>query len=468
MRKNCKVIEKGMVISMSEEMKNIEQHQSNESGSREHGSGHHHSSHRRRKRKKKNKALQITFIILACVVILAGMGGVTYAIISYMGGKSLEQQATTTVPVMTVPETQVYETISGDVAELPLADSVEATTEVETEKETETVAETEAETETVSEAETTQVEADILVDQKTETKQQTTVSSTDLKEGQILYNGQVYQYNSDIRTFALMGIDTMGTMNQLLAEQMGGQSDMLFLAVLNPDKKKMELIGINRNAMTTIDRYTTANTYYDTVTGQITLQHAYGTGGADSCERTVAAIDRIMYMVPIHGYFSMNMGAISKLNDAIGGVTLTPIESVKTGSTNIVAGQKVTLLGQDAFNYVKYRAWKGESSRYSADRRLERQKQYLTAFLQKLKTMVKNDLSIPMNLYNIVSNYSVTDVSVDEMMHLVNMAIGYEFDASCIRSVPGTSVMGAKYEEFYVDYDALYDMVIDVFYEPVN
>lgn len=457
-----------MVISMSEEMKNIEQHQSNESENREHGSGHHHSSHRRRKRKKKNKALQITFIILACVVILAGMGGVTYAIISYMGGKSLEQQATTTVPVMTVPETQAYETISGDMAELPLADSVEATTEVETEKETETVAETEAETETVSEAENTQVEADILVDQKTETKQQTTVSSTDLKEGQVLHNGQVYQYNSDIRTFALMGIDTMGTMNQLLAEKMGGQSDMLFLAVLNPDKQKIELIGINRNAMTTIDRYTVSNKYYDTVTGQITLQHAYGTGGTDSCERTVAAIDRIMYMVPIHGYFSMNMGAISKLNDAIGGVTLTPIESVKTGSTNIVAGQKVTLLGQDAFYYVKYRPWKGESSLFSADRRLERQKQYLEAFFQKLKVMIKNDLSTPLNLYNIVASYSVTDVSVDEMMYLVNMAIGYQFDASCIRTVPGTSVMGAKYEEFYVDYDALYDMVIDVFYEPVN
>lgn len=464
MRKSCKVIEKGMVISMSEEMKNIEQHQSNGNGTenREHGSGHHHSSHRRRKRKKKNKALQITFIILACVVILAGMGGVTYAIISYMGGKSLEQQATTTVPVMTVPETQVYENISGDVAELPLADSVEVTTEVEVETETE------IETETETESETTQIEADVLVDNQTEQKAQTTVSSTDLKEGQVLHNGQVYQYNSDIRTFALMGIDTMGTMNQLLAEKMGGQSDMLFLAVLNPDKKKIELIGINRNAMTTIDRYTVSNKYYDTVTGQITLQHAYGTGGTDSCERTVAAIDRIMYMVPIHGYFSMNMGAISKLNDAIGGVTLTPIESISYKSTNIKAGEKITLLGDDAFYYVKYRPWKGESSLFSADKRLERQKQYLTAFFQKLKTMVKNDLSIPLDLYNIVSNYSVTDVSVDEMMHLVNMAIGYQFDASCIRTVPGTSVMGAKYEEFYVDYDALYDMVIDVFYEPVN
>lgn len=450
---------------MSEEMKNIEQHQSSESGTenRGHGSGHHHGSHRRRKRKKKNKALQITFIILACVLILAGMGGVTYAIVSYMGGKSLEQQATTTIPVMTVPETQEYETISGDLAELPLADGVEEITDEEA------VTEAESETETVSEVETTQAEVEVLVDNQTETKQNTeTTSSTELKNGQVLHNGQVYQYNKDIRTFALLGIDTMGTMNQLLAEKMGGQSDMMFLAVLNPHIKKIQLIAINRNTMTSIDRYTVSNKYYDTVAGQITLQHAYGTGGADSCERAVAAIDRVMYMVPIHGYFSMNMGAISKLNDAIGGVTLTPIESISHDGTNIKAGEKTTLLGKDAFYYVKYRPWKGNNSQYSADRRLERQKQYMEAFFQKLKVMIKNDLSTPLNLYNIVSSYSVTDVSVDEMMHLVNMAIGYEFDTSCIYSVPGTSTMGAKYEEFYVDYDALYDMVIDIFYEPVQ
>ena len=30
------------------------------------------------------------------------------------------------------------------------------------------------------------------------------------------------------------------------------------------------------------------------------------------------------------------------------------------------------------------------------------------------------------------------------------------------------TIMGDKYEEFYVDDDALYQLIIDVFYEPVE
>ena len=32
----------------------------------------------------------------------------------------------------------------------------------------------------------------------------------------------------------------------------------------------------------------------------------------------------------------------------------------------------------------------------------------------------------------------------------------------------GETLMGDKYEEFYVDDDALYQLIIDVFYEPVE
>ena len=264
-----------------------------------------------------------------------------------------------------------------------------------------------------------------------------------------------------------MGIDTEGDVTDLLEQETGGQSDMLFLAVIDPHEEAIKLIGINRNTMTEVQECDSDLNYLQTVIEQITLQHAYGSGGLDSCEKTVAAVDNLMYMVPIHGYFAMNMGAISLLNDAVGGIELTALETIKSGDIKFTEGEKVTLLGKKAYVYTKYRDWKSANS---ADRRLERQKQYLQAFVKKTMEMVKNDLSVPLNLYSIVGNYSVTDITVDEMTYLVSMAANYSFDADSIYSIPGETIHpeDTEYEEFWVDETGLYEMILDIFYEPVE
>ncbi len=358
-----------------------------------------------KKRKQKNKVLQFVVGFVICIAILVTMGVVTFAIVSHMGSQRLRQQATSTTPILT----EVF--IEG----------------VET----------------------------------SETAKEEAV----LKEGQIYYNGQKYQYNEDIMTFVVMGIDYMGTVEELLDETMGGQSDLIMLGVLNPHKKTIELIAINRNTMTQIHRYATDGTYVDTVDAQITLQHAYGTGGTDSCEKMVAAVDNLMYMIPIHGYFAMNMGAITMLNDAVGGVELVALEDVEFVNTDIQKGESVTLLGEDAFWYTKYR---DVDAFESANGRLERQKQYLAAFINKTKLMVQNDLSILLDLYEIIMDYSVTDVTVDEMMYLASQAVTYSFDGGKIHSIPGETVVNGEYEEFYIDEAALYEIIVEVFYEPVT
>lgn len=350
------------------------------------------------KKQRKTKVLQIILIILLCILILSLMGFMTFLIIRYIGGRNLQQQATTTVPVMTMEEPETEDT---------------------------------------------------------------------LEEGQILYKGRKYQYNSDIMSFVIMGIDTMDTVEELMTNgENGGQSDMIFIALMNPHTSKIQLIAVNRNLMTNIHMYAKDGTYVGTEVGQITLQHAYGTGGADSCEKMVSAIDNVMYMIPIHGYFAMNMGAISKLNDAIGGVEITALEDIRHKGTDISKGEVITLLGEDAFWYTKYRDWTVEGS---ADQRLLRQKQYLYAFVNKLKQMVKQDISLPLDLYNIVADYCVTDISMDKVTYLASIAMNYSFSTEDIYSVPGESITsGVEYEEFYVDEEALYEMIVEIFYEPIE
>lgn len=75
---------------------------------------------------------------------------------------------------------------------------------------------------------------------------------TMLEDGMIRYQGKVYSYKRDCLTFLCMGIDKKGEMEASEDLLKGGQADAIFLAVLDPDEKKISIIGINRDTMTEI------------------------------------------------------------------------------------------------------------------------------------------------------------------------------------------------------------------------
>ena len=73
-----------------------------------------------------------------------------------------------------------------------------------------------------------------------------------------------------------------------------------------------------------------------------------------------------------------------------------------------------------------------------------------------------------MNLYQNLSRYIVTNISIDEMSYLASELIGYSVANAKIYTVPGQTVMGKKFEEFYVDENALKQQMLEIFYEIVN
>jgi anionic cell wall polymer biosynthesis LytR-Cps2A-Psr (LCP) family protein len=116
-----------------------------------------------------------------------------------------------------------------------------------------------------------------------------------------------------------MGIDKTGKVKTVESGVDGGQADLIMLAVFNPHTKNVSLITINRNTMTEIDVYDDNGDYIGSGQGQICLQHGYGDGAELSCERTEKAVSNLFYNLPIHGYLSINMGAIKAINSAVGG-----------------------------------------------------------------------------------------------------------------------------------------------------
>ncbi len=286
------------------------------------------------------------------------------------------------------------------------------------------------------------------------------------QEGDVNYNGQMYRYNKDMLTILILGIDSndpVPEVNENTNYLKGGQSDAIFLFTMNPHDKTISVVAVNRNTMTDIDMYDKDNNYVKTVKAQLCVQHGYGDGNELSCERAEKTVSKLLYNLPIHGYVSMRLGAIWRLNEAVGGVEVTLPFDVP--EINQSAGATVRLYGQDAFYFLKYRSLDKFNS---ASERLEKDKIYLKAFMKQVFESTKSDISYPVKLYQIASSYIVTDISVDEMSYLASELLGYDIEGVKMYSIPGETVMGEKFEEFYVNEVQLKEMLLDVFYEKVD
>ncbi len=286
------------------------------------------------------------------------------------------------------------------------------------------------------------------------------------KEGWVKYNGQVYAYNEDILTFLVMGIDKNRDVKEVEEGTNGGQADALFLVVLNPHDNSLSVIGINRNTMTDISVYDDNGAYVNTIKAQIAVQHGFGNGVEESCEYQVNAVQHLFYEMPVHGYAAINMSAIGPLTDMVGGVDVVALEDIKSGNSTVIKeGEEVHLEGDLAFTYIHNRDTKEFGS---ADHRLERQKQFITTYLQKVKQKTKEDIGFPISVYQAIAPQTVTSLTVDEMTYLVSIAKDYSFDENYLYTLKGETKQGNVFEEFYVDETDLFELILKVFYEPVE
>lgn len=296
--------------------------------------------------------------------------------------------------------------------------------------------------------------------------QPTEEESAGWKEGWVKYNGQVYAYNEDILTFLIMGIDKTKDVKEVAEGTNGGQADALFLVVLNPHDDSLSVIGINRNTMTDVSVYDNNGSFVNTVKAQIAVQHGFGNGVEESCEYQVNAVQHLFYEMPVHGYAAINMSAIGPLTDMVGGVDVVALEDIKSGNSTVIKeGEEVHLEGDLAFAYIHNRDTKEFGS---ADHRLERQKQFITTYLQKVKQKTKEDIGFPISVYQSIAPQTVTSLTVDEMTYLVSIAKDYSFDENYFYTLKGETKQGDVFEEFYVDETDLFELILKVFYEPVE
>ena len=274
----------------------------------------------------------------------------------------------------------------------------------------------------------------------------------------ITYNGQDYAYNNDLVNILFLGIDNTDPIQVQEGSGNAGQTDSIGIISINKTDETATLYQVNRNSMTEIDVYDTSGNKQSSYEGQICLQFAYGDGEGTSCWATEKTVRALLYDLPIDGYFAMNISAISTINEALGGVTLTVPEDYTDIDAAFVKGSTLTLTGEQAERYVRGR---NKAVTGSNQQRMQRQIQYLTALINQVKA--SDDQNLYDTIIPLITPYMTTDLSAEQLKQMLN----YTYLMEDTGSVPGETTYNevTKYDEFQVDEQALYQDLLERFYE---
>jgi hypothetical protein len=98
--------------------------------------------------------------------------------------------------------------------------------------------------------------------------------------------------------------------------------------------------------------------------------------------------------------------------------------------------------------------------------RMRRQRTYMTALTEAIRAKVKEDSSFALEMYSTLADYLVTDCAVDQLADYSSQLVDYTLTE--IITPDGEAIKGEKYMEFYVDENALQQLVVDLFYVPVD
>lgn len=282
------------------------------------------------------------------------------------------------------------------------------------------------------------------------------------QENTIQYDGKVYQYNDHLSNYLFLGVDTREKVDTYKNINDAGQADAIFLISYDRAEETIQSILIPRDTMTQIEAFNPAGESLGMTEDHINIQYAMGDGKDKSCQLMKQAVSDLLYGVPIQGYCSMNMDGIPVLTDIIGGVPVTvPDDSLAEINPEFQQGAEVVITSENAEQFVRYRDIKKSQS---AIVRMNLQKAFLQAYAKKAQEVSKKDSSLISRIYDGVQDYLVTNMSNDIFAKMLAAFSG----GTNMVTIPGEGIEGEIYDEYHVNENLLYEMMIQIFYKEVQ
>lgn len=282
----------------------------------------------------------------------------------------------------------------------------------------------------------------------------------------ILYNGKKYQYREEVINILCLGIDKSEAMEKKIeSRDILGMADAVIVASIDTEKNTLQMIAIPRDTMTNVTMTSESGEITGKEEMELCYQYGYGKRAEQSGQLMANAVSELLYNVPIEKFCAINFEALPVLNDAIGGVDVVLQEDLAEYEPTFVEGSQLHLEGEYALKFVRVRNRKDIEGVY---KRTQRQKQYAIAFLEKAKSVVSNDISLPVKIFQEMQENMSTNITVADITYLVPELLDMSVSEDVVQMLPGESVAGEEFLEFHVDKAATKEMVINTFYKEVE
>ena len=279
------------------------------------------------------------------------------------------------------------------------------------------------------------------------------------------YNGKKYQYNNRVTTLLYAGLDSFDELKQTATYGDKARADSIMLIVLDEASKKMSVVAINRDTMTDVHRFSRNGGDLGTYVTHLGYAYANGDGGTASCENLKEAVSNLIGGLPISGYIVSNQTSISMINDLVGGVTVTvPNDDLAAEYPELTSGSVVTLDDSNVRAFVQQR---DTAVDFSTEGRIERQKSFVTSFMDEFGTLVAEDASGVWNKLEDFGNYLQTDITKNKYLSLADAFHNTSLTSDSYYILEGEDSLGELHDEFYYDADALQELIIKLFYREV-
>ncbi len=291
-------------------------------------------------------------------------------------------------------------------------------------------------------------------------------NSVDMKGGYrtITWKDKDYQYNSLITTILYAGLDSTDPLKASETYSNKARADSVSVVILDKKKKKMSILALNRDTMTEIRRYTRTGEDMGTYVSHLGYAYSYGDGGEVSCEDLKEAVERLLG-ISIDEYAVTNQSSITSINDLVGGVTVTvPNDDLAAMYPELKKGAVVTLDDSNVKDFLQHR---DTAADFSNEGRIERQQAYVTAYVDLLKDRLASEPDQLWQEIGQMNDYLQTSITKNKYLSLARLLEKVSFTDADYYRPTGKDSAGELHDEFYVDEDALKQLVIDLFYEEV-
>ena len=235
------------------------------------------------------------------------------------------------------------------------------------------------------------------------------------------------------------------------------------MVVIDSAARTVSQLQIDRDTMTPITILGILGDRSGVRTAQICLSHGFGDGGQESCLLTADAVSNLLFGAPVDFYVSMNLSGIAALNDLVGGVTVTLEDDFSALDPAMKPGVTLTLKGKQAEYYVRNRKDVGASTN---EARMVRQQEYLDQLALQLTDALTADANYAGTIYDGLQDYLTTDMSRGRLINECWNARDYQ-RLPLIQPKGEHRVGEDGFMQFIVDEDALKQIVVDLFYEPL-